>query len=80
MVLGRRHAVVGGGYWARSRTVAFPVDHLGRVVLRDRAGGPARPGDCDAGEDARRIVDERLARGEIDAEEYQRLRDIIGSD
>ena len=28
---------------------------------------------------ANRILDERLARGEIDAEEYQRLRDLIGS-
>jgi putative membrane protein len=27
--------------------------------------------------DARRILDERLARGEIDIEEYQRLRDVI---
>jgi putative membrane protein len=27
--------------------------------------------------DARRILDERLARGEIDVEEYQRLRDAI---
>jgi putative membrane protein len=30
--------------------------------------------------DARGILDERLARGEIDAEEYQRLRDLIGPD
>jgi len=29
------------------------------------------------GDDARRILDERLARGEIDLEEYQRLRDVI---
>jgi putative membrane protein len=29
---------------------------------------------------AARILDDRLARGEIDAEEYQRLRDLIGSD
>lgn len=29
--------------------------------------------------DARQILDERLARGEIDPEEYQRLRDLIGS-
>jgi putative membrane protein len=28
---------------------------------------------------AARILDERLARGEIDTEEYQRLRDLIGS-
>ena len=27
--------------------------------------------------DARRILDERLARGEIDIEEYQRLRNVI---
>jgi len=29
------------------------------------------------GDDARRILDERLARGEIDLEDYQRLRDVI---
>ena len=28
---------------------------------------------------AARILGERLARGEIDAEEYRRLRDLIGS-
>lgn len=28
--------------------------------------------------DARQILDERLARGEIDDEEYRRLRDILG--
>ena len=37
-----------------------------------------RPGAPEhGGGDARRILDERLARGEIDTEEYQRLRDII---
>jgi putative membrane protein len=35
-------------------------------------------GDHDGGE-ARRILDQRLARGEIDEAEYQRLRDLIGS-
>ena len=34
-------------------------------------GGQPQPGD------ARRILDERLARGEIDSEEYQRLRDAL---
>ena len=29
------------------------------------------------GDDTRRILDERLARGEIDIEEYRRLRDVI---
>lgn len=28
--------------------------------------------------DARRILDERLARGEIDTEEYRRLRELMG--
>ena len=36
------------------------------------------PRDDDGGE-ARRILDQRLARGEIDSEEYRRLRDLIGS-
>ena len=40
----------------------------GRQPERDEE----RPGD-----DARRILDERLARGEIKIEEYQRLRDVI---
>jgi putative membrane protein len=31
------------------------------------------------GGDARAILDQRLARGEIDAEEYHRLRDLIGT-
>jgi len=34
----------------------------------------------DHGGEARRILDERLARGEIGAEEYRRLRDMIGSE
>jgi putative membrane protein len=38
-----------------------------------------KPGQEHRGEDALRILDQRLARGEIDAEEYQRPRDLIGS-
>jgi uncharacterized membrane protein len=36
-----------------------------------------KPGSEHQGPDARGILDERLARGEIDAAEYQRLRDLI---
>jgi len=36
-----------------------------------------KPRDDQRGGDARRILDQRLARGEIDAEEYGRLRDLI---
>jgi len=39
---------------------------------------PGRDRDTQPGS-AARILDERLARGEIDAEEYRRLRDLIGS-
>jgi putative membrane protein len=40
-----------------------------------------RPGSsAETGIDARHILDERLARGEIDTEEYGRLRDVISSD
>lgn len=39
-----------------------------------------RPSDSDLdGREARRILDERLARGDIDEAEYRRLRDLIGS-
>ena len=41
--------------------------------------GPPRTRSRDDGADARHILDQRLARGEIDAEEYQRLRDLIDS-
>ena len=36
-----------------------------------------KPGTADSGDDAVRILDQRLARGEIDAGEYRRLRELI---
>ncbi|HEY3466345.1 MAG TPA: SHOCT domain-containing protein [Amycolatopsis sp.] len=42
------------------------------VVLARRAPLPPSPGDT-----ARRILDERFARGEIDEEEYERRRDAL---
>lgn len=38
-----------------------------------------KPGQEPRGGDARTILDQRLARGEITPEEYQRLRDLIGT-
>ena len=38
-----------------------------------------KPEVRDGSDDARRILDQRLARGEISPEEYQRLRDLIGT-
>lgn len=40
----------------------------------DHAPHPAAPGASDA----RRILDERFARGEIDADEYAQRRDLLG--
>jgi putative membrane protein len=37
----------------------------------------SRPDGEHQGPNARRILDERLARGDIDTAEYQRLRDLI---
>jgi putative membrane protein len=45
------------------------------VIGRGRQ--PERGEEQRGDDDARRILDERLARGEIDIEEYQRLRDVI---
>ena len=43
-----------------------------------RPGAGAR-GEQRGGDDAQRILGERLARGEIDADEYRRLRDVLAS-
>lgn len=48
----------------------FATSVLGR---REQAKGPA------GHRDAKQILDERLARGDIDADEYRRLRDLMGS-
>jgi putative membrane protein len=49
-----------------------------------RRPGPGQPGepvvpDQPRETDARRILDDRLARGQIDAAEYQSLRDLIAA-
>lgn len=43
-----------------------------------KPGSPGR-GEESRGDDARRILDERLARGEIDTDEHRRLRDVLDS-
>ncbi len=49
------------------------------VYVFVRSGRP-RTLSRDDSADARHILDQRLARGEIDAAEYRRLRDLIDSD
>jgi len=57
-------------FWALVIWVIYAFVTAGPPQTRDRADDV----------DARHILDQRLARGEIDAEEYRRLRDLIGSD
>jgi putative membrane protein len=56
--------------------VAWGIYALVKAGARESQRGPAddRPAD------PRRILDERLARGEIDVEEYRRLRDALSTD
>jgi putative membrane protein len=44
------------------------------------SGRSLRPGGRNRGAEAMHILDERLASGEIDTEEYRRLRDLISPD
>jgi len=77
----------GGGwpFWETALMWVGMVAFLGLLswavyyALANAARKPRRDRYPQAGA-AARILDERLARGEINADEYQRLRDLIGSD
>jgi putative membrane protein len=49
------------------------------ITRATRRPGPQTPGEEHHGDDTRHILDERLARGEIDTDEYRRLRDELAS-
>ncbi len=49
------------------------------VIYAFVTAGPPRTRSREDSADARHILDQRLARGEIDAEEYRRLRNLIDS-
>jgi putative membrane protein len=49
------------------------------ITSATRRSGPGPRDGEQRGGDARRILDQRLARGEIDTEEYRRLRDALAS-
>lgn len=51
------------------------VAYIVRAVIR--GPGASQPSATTAATEPLRILDERLARGEIDAEEYQRLRRLL---
>ncbi len=54
--------IIGGVVWA---------------VTRLSPGSDGRPRDAGNADSARRILEERFARGEIDVDEYRRLRDEL---
>ena len=54
------------------------MTNAGRRPRPDRGAGPGTH-ERGGGADARGVLDERLARGEIDAAEYQRLRGLIAA-
>ena len=47
------------------------------ITRATRRPGPQTRGEEHHGDDARHILDERVARGEIDTDEYRRLRDEL---
>jgi putative membrane protein len=49
------------------------------ITSATRRPGPQTPGEERHGGDARHILDQRLARGEIDTDEYRRLRNELAS-
>lgn len=55
------------GFWV---LVAYVV----RALIQGRPATPAAPS---SGAEPLRLLEERLARGEIDAEEYQRTRRLL---
>jgi len=59
-------------FWALLVWIVYAL--VTGITRRPDQAGPGerpRPGD------ARQILDERLARGEVDPEEYQRLREML---
>lgn len=57
--------------------VAVRVVGGGLRPVRPATEGPRRGGQADRA-DARRLLDERYARGEVSTEEYQQRRRVLG--
>ena len=71
-------------FWQVSLTWIAMILFWGLLIwavyaLITAARKPSRDRDEGEGIGARRILDERLARSEIDEAEYQRLRDLLSS-
>lgn len=73
----------GGGWplWGVVLTWVIMIGILAMIgwgvwTLASRSN-PQRPGSPEP-DGARQILEQRLVRGEIDADEYRRLRDLLG--
>jgi putative membrane protein len=68
-----------GWMWVWPLVVVAGLLIIGYVVLRLVQGArpPTSTGTDPAGSSARRILDERFVRGEVDEDEYQRRRDLL---
>jgi len=68
-----------GWMWVWPVLIVVGLIILGYVVVRLAQGRQrtSPTGSDHSGSAARRILDERYARGEIDDEEYQRRRDLL---
>jgi putative membrane protein len=70
---------MGGWMWIWPVLVVFGLVILGYAGWRlmGNRQEPSTPGRDSAGSSARRILDERYARGEIGEEDYRRRRDEL---
>jgi putative membrane protein len=68
-----------GWMWVWPVLIVAGLLLIGYVVVRLAQGrrSTSLPGSDSSGSAARRILDKRYARGEIDTEEYQRRRDLL---
>ena len=72
----------GGGwpFWEVALMWAGMLAFLGVLIWVGYAltiSAIRKPGRGRRGQDARQVLDGRLARGEIDSAQYQRLRDLL---
>lgn len=73
----------GWAFWQIALMWAFAIAFWGALIWAIYAlitRFTRKPGAGPAGDGARQILDERLARGEIDADEYRRLRDTMAGE
>jgi putative membrane protein len=74
-----------GSHWALWQVALMWIGMVAFVGLLVWAicalvASTSREPDQHRGNEARHVLDQRLAKGEIDADEYRRLRDLIADD